>query len=85
MCAGGVRWYQDSDDRSSTANLKAHAIHCFGAAAVKAATTRKDTVSVGSFFGRALVVHKPHICTDIDVWLVDFNHLFQLSILMLCL
>jgi hypothetical protein len=85
MCAGGVHQSQDSKDRSSTANLKAHTIRCFGAAAVEAATTRKDTVSVGSFFERALVVHEPHIHTNIDVQLVDFNHLFQLSILMLCL
>ena len=32
--AGGVRRYQDSKDRTSTANLKYHAVKCFGADAV---------------------------------------------------
>jgi len=32
--AGGIRCFQDSKDKSSTANLKHHAINCFGAEAV---------------------------------------------------
>jgi hypothetical protein len=40
--AGGVRRYQDSKDKASTANLKAHAIKCFGEEAVKIATGAKD-------------------------------------------
>ena len=31
---GGVRRYQDSQDRAATSNLKSHAIKCFGADAV---------------------------------------------------
>jgi hypothetical protein len=32
---GGVRRFQDSKDKSSTANLKHHAIRCFGREAVQ--------------------------------------------------
>jgi hypothetical protein len=39
---GGVRRYQDSQDKASTTNLKAHAIKCFGEEAVKIATGAKD-------------------------------------------
>jgi hypothetical protein len=34
MKAGGIRCFQDSKDKSLTANLKHHAINCFGAEAV---------------------------------------------------
>ncbi|THU81654.1 hypothetical protein K435DRAFT_571266, partial [Dendrothele bispora CBS 962.96] len=34
---GGVRRYLDGSDRSSTSNLRKHAIHCFGKDAVDAA------------------------------------------------
>jgi hypothetical protein len=47
--SGGVRRYQDSKDRSSTANLKHHAIGCFGAEAV-ANATRPDANASGSIF-----------------------------------
>jgi hypothetical protein len=40
--AGGVRRYQDSKDRASTANLKYHVIGCFGEDAVKTATKDPD-------------------------------------------
>ena len=39
ICAGGVRRFQDSKDKSSTANLKHHALHCFGVDAVNVAMT----------------------------------------------
>jgi hypothetical protein len=37
--AGGVQRFQDSKDKSSTANLKHHAIRCFGEKAVKSIIT----------------------------------------------
>ncbi|KAG1720839.1 hypothetical protein EDB19DRAFT_1835776 [Suillus lakei] len=37
LCAGGVHQFQDSKDKSSTANLKHHIVHCFGEDAVNAA------------------------------------------------
>src|ERR1700720_3195763 len=40
--AGGVRRYKDSKDKSSTTNLKHHALHCFGADAVNAAIAGKE-------------------------------------------
>jgi hypothetical protein len=40
--AGGVRRYQDSKDKSSTANLKHHALRCFGEDVVNAAIARKE-------------------------------------------
>ena len=39
---GGCRRFQDKGDRSSTSNLKAHAIGCFGEEAVKLAITAKE-------------------------------------------
>ena len=39
---GGIQRYQDSKDKASTANLKAHAIKCFGEEAVKIVTSAKD-------------------------------------------
>jgi hypothetical protein len=36
---GGVRRFQDSKDKASTANLKHHAVKCFGAEAVENAAT----------------------------------------------
>ena len=38
---GGCRRFQDKGDRSSTSNLKAHAIGCFGEEAVKLAISAK--------------------------------------------
>jgi hypothetical protein len=40
--AGGVRRYQDSKDKSSTANLKHHALRCFGEDAVNAVIAGKE-------------------------------------------
>ena len=40
--AGGVRRYQDSKDRVSTANLKHHALCCFGEDAVNAIIAGKE-------------------------------------------
>lgn len=40
---GGVRRFQDSKDKASTANLRHHAIRCFGEEAVKTSTNTKDT------------------------------------------
>jgi hypothetical protein len=42
VCARGVRRYQDSQDKASTANLKHHALHCFGEEAVNAAIAGKE-------------------------------------------
>jgi hypothetical protein len=39
---GGVRRFQDSKDRSSTANLKHHALRCFGVDVVNAAIAGKE-------------------------------------------
>ncbi|KAL4064063.1 hypothetical protein V8B97DRAFT_2011168 [Scleroderma yunnanense] len=40
---GGVHRYQDTKDKSSTTNLKHHAIECFGEDAVNTALKGKDT------------------------------------------
>jgi hypothetical protein len=40
--AGGVRRFQDSKDKSSTANLRFHAIGCFGKEAVKTVMNAQD-------------------------------------------
>ncbi|KAI0047000.1 hypothetical protein FA95DRAFT_1479763, partial [Auriscalpium vulgare] len=48
---GGVRRYQDTKDRNSTANLLYHARHCFGKEAVDAAVNgRKVSEKSGSIF-----------------------------------
>ncbi|KAG1904903.1 uncharacterized protein F5891DRAFT_944496, partial [Suillus fuscotomentosus] len=41
LYAGGVRRFQDSKDKSSTANLKHHAIRCFGEDTINAAISGK--------------------------------------------
>ncbi|KAG1808914.1 uncharacterized protein BJ212DRAFT_1484769 [Suillus subaureus] len=43
---GGVRRFQDSKDKASTANLKNHAIGCFGNKAVKVACIDKQAPDV---------------------------------------
>src|SRR5713101_9512120 len=43
--ASGVRRFQDSKDKSSTANLKHHAIQCFGEEAVKSIITGRAQVT----------------------------------------
>ena len=54
--AGGVRRYQDLKDKSSTANLKHHALRCFGADAVNAAIAGKEHANhrggILAFFAR---------------------------------
>ncbi|KAL6308226.1 hypothetical protein BKA93DRAFT_747193 [Sparassis latifolia] len=53
----GVRRYQDSKDKSSTSNLKTHAMKCFGTAAVAAAIQGKsDTGKDGNAEVRAHLV-----------------------------
>jgi len=42
---GGVRHFQDKADKSSTANLRHHAIRCFGDEAVNSAVKGKPAVS----------------------------------------
>ncbi|KAE9399593.1 hypothetical protein BT96DRAFT_820371 [Gymnopus androsaceus JB14] len=77
---GGVRCYQKMDDRSSTSNLKKHAMNCFGQDAVDAATiganssTRPDG-SIFAAFGRqgarpVTVTHKAHSNAEIRAHLV---------------
>jgi len=46
--AGGVRHFQDLKDKSSTANLKHHAIGCFGEDVVNAATAGKKPSPLNS-------------------------------------
>jgi hypothetical protein len=49
--SGVVRRFQDSKDRSSTANLKHHALRCFGEDAVNEAITGKKSANRnGSIF-----------------------------------
>lgn len=45
---GGVRRYQDSQDRAATSNLKTHAIRCFGADAVDAAFKKGPSTTPGA-------------------------------------
>jgi hypothetical protein len=48
---GGVRRFQDSKDKASTANLRHHALRCFGEDAVKTAMSVKDAEArSGSIF-----------------------------------
>ncbi|KAG2336821.1 hypothetical protein BDR05DRAFT_844647, partial [Suillus weaverae] len=39
--AGGVHQFQNTKDKSSTANLKHHTIHCFGEDTINAAISGK--------------------------------------------
>ncbi|KAI0288641.1 hypothetical protein BC826DRAFT_915559, partial [Russula brevipes] len=54
--AGGVRRFQDSKDKASTANLRHHALRCFGEEAVRNGTKGKDvdgtSGSIFSLFAR---------------------------------
>jgi hypothetical protein len=64
--AGGVRRFQDSKDRSSTANLRHHALRCFGEEAVRNGTKGADidgtSGSIFSSFARQgqMPVHYSH-------------------------
>ena len=88
--AGGVRRFQDSKDKASTANLKHHALRCFGEDAVNAAIAGKKAPSLsGSIFalftckGKQPVKYSHHAHTNPEVRLVYFNILFQLCMPML--
>jgi hypothetical protein len=50
--AGGVRRYQDSKDQTSTANLKHHAMKCFGADAVATSTNVDPSRTNSSIFAQ---------------------------------
>jgi len=72
---GGVRRFQDSKDKSSTANLKHHALRCFGADAVNAAVTGKkastQNKSIFALFarkGKQLVRYSHRVHTNPEVW-----------------
>jgi hypothetical protein len=72
--AGGIRHFQDSKDKSSTANLKHHAINCFGAEAIDNAIKGKADVarstSIFSLFarqGQQLVCYSHHTHTNPEV------------------
>lgn len=86
--AGGVRRFQDSKDKASTANLKHHALRCFGEDAVNAAIAGKEGPSLsGSIFalfarkGKQLVKYSHRAHTNPEVRLVYFSILFQLCML----
>ena len=81
---GGVRRFQDSKDKASTANLKHHALRCFGEDAVNAAISGKKAPSLsGSILtlfackGKQLVKYSHCAHTNPEVQLVCFNILFQ--------
>ncbi|KIL63556.1 hypothetical protein M378DRAFT_79508, partial [Amanita muscaria Koide BX008] len=66
---GGVRHYQDSQDRAATSNLKAHAVKCFGADVVEAAFNKTSSgTQDGSIFasfarlgqGLVSISHRAH-------------------------
>ena len=46
--ARGIRRYQDKGDKSSTANLRNHAVRCFGEEAVNMAMDRESSTSRSS-------------------------------------
>ena len=75
--AGGVRCYQDSKDKSSTANLKHHALRCFGADVVNAAIAGKEHANrnrgIFKFFarqGKQPVKYSHCVHTNPEVWYV---------------
>jgi hypothetical protein len=72
--AGGVRRFQDSKDRASTANLRSHAVRCFGEEAVQNGTKGKDidgsSRSIFSMFARqgqkpVHYSHRSHTNTEV--------------------
>jgi hypothetical protein len=84
--AGGVRRYQDSKDKSSTANLKHHALRCFGADAVNAAIAGKEYTNgsrgILALFARKSkqpykYLHRVHTNPEVRVhlfkWLTENN------------
>ena len=83
---GGVWRFQDSKDKSSTANLKHHAIRCFGEDAVNAALTSKkvqdySSRSIFSLFarkGKQPVKHSHRVHTNPEVRYVNLYILHKL-------
>lgn len=76
---GGVRHYQDTKDKSSTTNLKHHAIGCFGENAVNTTLKGKDAgPNSGSIFvafsrqGQKPVQYSHRTHTNMEVMLVYF-------------
>lgn len=81
MHAGGVRRFQDSKDKSSTANLKYHALRCFGEDAVNAAINGKQAPkpnrSIFALFARkgkqpAKYSHRVHTNPEVRAHLVKW-------------
>ena len=79
--AGGVRRFQDSADRASTANLRHHALRCFGEEAVHNGTRGSDnngmSGSIFSAFARqgqkpACHSHRSHTNAEVryDIFIV---------------
>ena len=73
---GGCRRFQDKGDRSSTSNLKAHAIGCFGEEAIKLAITAKEgeacSGNIFTAFARqgqkpVTYTHRGHTNTEVRV------------------
>ena len=83
---GGMWHFQDSKDKSSTANLKHHVIWCFGEDAVNAALTGKkvqdnSSCSIFSLFahkGKQPVKHSHHVHTNPEVWYINLYILHKL-------
>jgi hypothetical protein len=78
---GGVRRYQDSQDRAATSNLKSHAIKCFGVDAVDAAfkktTSGAQDGSIFASFARlgqssVTISHRAHT-TDETRFVISFT------------
>jgi len=81
--AGGVRRYQDSKDKVSTANLKHHALRCFGEDAVNAAITKKESTNrSGGIFalfarkGKQLVRYSHRVHTNPEVRYVYLLYIY---------
>ncbi|KAG1895343.1 uncharacterized protein F5891DRAFT_960254, partial [Suillus fuscotomentosus] len=75
--AGGVRQFQNSKDKSSTANLKHYTIRCFGEDSINAAISGKAASerngSVFALFarnGKQLVKYLHHVHTNPELWYV---------------
>jgi hypothetical protein len=71
----GIRRYQDSKDKSSTANLKQHAIKCFGPEVVNDVIKGiKNDARSGSIFalfarpGQKPVKYSHRVHTNAEVW-----------------
>jgi len=80
-----VRRFQDSKDKSSTANLKHHALRCFGEDVVNAAIAGKKSADRnGSIFtlfarkGKQLVKYSHRVHTNSEVWYELFILIFIL-------